>query len=59
MSIWSSRRTFLKGAAASAVWLGGPAVMAAGKPAVIVVGAYLWGIDQVIRPFVRNILLGQ
>jgi preprotein translocase subunit SecE len=27
--------------------------------AVIIVGAYLWGIDQVIRPFVRNVLLGQ
>jgi preprotein translocase SecE subunit len=27
--------------------------------AVLVVGAYLWGIDQVIRPFVRNVLLGQ
>jgi preprotein translocase SecE subunit len=27
--------------------------------AVIVVGAYLWGIDQVIRPFVRHVLLGQ
>ncbi len=27
--------------------------------AVIIVGAYLWGVDQVIRPFVRNVLLGQ
>jgi preprotein translocase SecE subunit len=27
--------------------------------AVLVVGAYLWGIDQIIRPFVRNVLLGQ
>ncbi len=27
--------------------------------AVLIVGAYLWGIDQVIRPFVRNVLLGQ
>jgi preprotein translocase subunit SecE len=27
--------------------------------AVIVVGAYLWGVDQVIRPFVRHVLLGQ
>jgi preprotein translocase SecE subunit len=27
--------------------------------AVLIVGAYLWGIDQIIRPFVRNILLGQ
>ena len=25
--------------------------------AVLIVGAYLWGIDQLIRPFVRNILL--
>ena len=25
--------------------------------AVLIVGAYLWGIDQVIRPFVRNVLL--
>jgi preprotein translocase SecE subunit len=27
--------------------------------AVLIVGAYLWGIDQLIRPFVRNVLLGQ
>ena len=27
--------------------------------AVLIVGAYLWGIDQIIRPFVRNVLLGQ
>src|SRR6476646_9756220 len=27
--------------------------------AVLIVGAYLWGIDQAIRPFVRNVLLGQ
>jgi preprotein translocase SecE subunit len=27
--------------------------------AVLVVGTYLWGIDQAIRPFVRNVLLGQ
>jgi preprotein translocase SecE subunit len=27
--------------------------------AVLIVGAYLWGIDQVIRPFVRHVLLGQ
>jgi preprotein translocase subunit SecE len=27
--------------------------------AVLIVGAYLWGVDQVIRPFVRDILLGQ
>ena len=27
--------------------------------AVLVVGAYLWGIDQIIRPLVRNVLLGQ
>ena len=26
--------------------------------ACIVVGAYLWGLDQVIQPFVRDILLG-
>jgi preprotein translocase SecE subunit len=25
--------------------------------AVIVVGAYLWGVDQIIRPFVRDVLL--
>jgi preprotein translocase subunit SecE len=27
--------------------------------AVIIVGTYLWGLDQVFRPFVRNVLLGQ
>jgi preprotein translocase SecE subunit len=27
--------------------------------AVIIVGTYLWGVDQVLRPFVRNVLLGQ
>ena len=27
--------------------------------AVIIVGAFLWGVDQVIRPFVRDVLLGQ
>ena len=27
--------------------------------AVLIVGAYLWGVDQVIRPFVRDVLLGQ
>jgi preprotein translocase subunit SecE len=27
--------------------------------AVLVVGAYLWGVDQIIRPFVRDVLLGQ
>jgi preprotein translocase SecE subunit len=27
--------------------------------AVIIVGAYLWGVDQVLRPFVRHVLLGQ
>jgi preprotein translocase subunit SecE len=27
--------------------------------AVIIVGAYLWGVDQLVRPFVRNVLLGQ
>ena len=27
--------------------------------AVLIVGAYLWGIDQIIRPFVRDVLLGQ
>jgi preprotein translocase subunit SecE len=27
--------------------------------AVLIVGAYLWGVDQAIRPFVRNVLLGQ
>ena len=27
--------------------------------ACAVVGGFLWGIDQVLRPFVREILLGQ
>ena len=27
--------------------------------AVMIVGAYLWGVDQLVRPFVRNVLLGQ
>ena len=27
--------------------------------AVLIVGAYLWGVDQIIRPLVRNLLLGQ
>jgi preprotein translocase SecE subunit len=27
--------------------------------AVLIVGTYLWGVDQVLRPFVRNVLLGQ
>ena len=27
--------------------------------AVAIVGAYLWGLDQAFRPFVREILLGQ
>jgi preprotein translocase SecE subunit len=27
--------------------------------AVIIVGAYLWGVDQIVRPFVRDVLLGQ
>ncbi len=27
--------------------------------ACAIVGAYLWGADQVLRPFVRDILLGQ
>ena len=27
--------------------------------AVLIVGAYLWGIDQLIRPLVRHVLLGQ
>jgi preprotein translocase subunit SecE len=26
--------------------------------ACAVVGAYLWGVDQIIRPFVRDILIG-
>ena len=27
--------------------------------AVLIVGAYLWGVDQIIRPLVRDVLLGQ
>jgi preprotein translocase SecE subunit len=27
--------------------------------ACAIVGAYLWGVDQVLRPFVREVLLGQ
>jgi preprotein translocase SecE subunit len=27
--------------------------------AVLIVGAYLWGVDQIVRPFVRDVLLGQ
>ncbi len=27
--------------------------------AVAIMGAYLWGVDQVVRPFVRDVLLGQ
>ena len=27
--------------------------------AVLIVGSYLWGVDQILRPFVRNVLLGQ
>jgi preprotein translocase subunit SecE len=27
--------------------------------ACAIVGAYLWGADQILRPFVRDILLGQ
>ncbi len=27
--------------------------------ACAIVGAYLWGLDQVLRPFVRDVLLGQ
>ena len=26
--------------------------------ACAVVGAYLWGVDQILRPFVRDILIG-
>jgi preprotein translocase subunit SecE len=26
--------------------------------ACAIVGAYLWGLDQIIRPFVRDILIG-
>lgn len=27
--------------------------------ACVIVGAYLWGADQVLKPFVRDVLLGQ
>jgi preprotein translocase SecE subunit len=27
--------------------------------ACVIVGAYLWGADQILRPFVRDVLLGQ
>jgi preprotein translocase subunit SecE len=27
--------------------------------ACLVVGAYLWGADQILKPFVRDVLLGQ
>jgi len=27
--------------------------------AVAIMGAYLWGVDQLVRPFVRDVLLGQ
>ena len=27
--------------------------------AVAIVGAYLWGVDQIVRPLVRDLLLGQ
>ena len=27
--------------------------------ACAVIGAYLWGVDQALRPFVRDVLLGQ
>ncbi|HEX4979175.1 MAG TPA: preprotein translocase subunit SecE [Acidimicrobiales bacterium] len=27
--------------------------------ACAIVGAYLWGADQVLKPFVRDVLLGQ
>jgi preprotein translocase subunit SecE len=26
--------------------------------ACAIVGAYLWGLDQIIRPFVRDVLIG-
>ena len=26
--------------------------------ACVIVGAYLWGLDQVLQPFVRDVLLG-
>ena len=27
--------------------------------AVAIVGGFLWGVDQIVRPFVRDVLLGQ
>jgi preprotein translocase subunit SecE len=27
--------------------------------ACVIVGVYLWGADQILRPFVRDVLLGQ
>ena len=27
--------------------------------ACVIVGAFLWGADQILRPFVRDVLLGQ
>ena len=27
--------------------------------ACVIVGAYLWGADQIFKPFVRDVLLGQ
>jgi preprotein translocase subunit SecE len=27
--------------------------------ACVIVGAYLWGADQILKPFVRDVLLGQ
>jgi preprotein translocase subunit SecE len=27
--------------------------------ACVIVGIYLWGADQILRPFVRDVLLGQ
>ena len=27
--------------------------------AVAIVGGFLWGVDQILRPFVRDVLLGQ
>ena len=27
--------------------------------ACAIVGVYLWGLDQILRPFVRDVLLGQ
>jgi preprotein translocase subunit SecE len=27
--------------------------------ACAIVGAYLWGADQILKPFVRDVLLGQ